>query len=172
MTHIRGTGVTSCATLNSMGNMDDHHERGDTTAEAARDVSERGVFGILRGIALIALLAGAGASLTFMLRAGSRQNSRILVVLFGTWVLFPFLTGVWAHVFSKRWTVAVRATLYVVTLVVTLGSLPIYGGVAFGHLRAKVGFVFLVVPLASSLIIAIAVSIATVVSRRQPHRAD
>jgi len=81
-------------------------------------------------------------------------------VLFGIWVLFPFMTAVWAHVVSKRWAVVIRATLYVVMLVVTLASLPIYGGVTFGHLRAKVGFVFLVVPLASWSVMAIAVSIA------------
>ena len=112
------------------------------------------------------------ASLAFMLRAGHRQNSRILLLLFGIWVLFPFVTGVWAYVFSNRWTVVVRAPLYVVMLVVSLASLSIYGSVAFGHLRAKVGFVFLVVPLGSWLVIAIAVSIATVVSRRQFRRAD
>jgi hypothetical protein len=42
-------------------------------------------------------------------------------------------------------------------LVVTLASLLIYGGVAFGHLKAKVGFVFLVVPLTSWAVIAVAV---------------
>jgi hypothetical protein len=147
-------------------------KRGETTPKAGGEVSKRGVFGLLRRASLIAVLAGAGASLAFMLRAGHSQSSRILVVLFGIWVVFPFMTAVWAHVFSKRWTVVVRTRLYVVMLVVTLASLPIYGGVAFGHLRAKVGFVFLVVPLASWLVIAIAVSIAIVVSRRQPHRAD
>ena len=152
--------------------MDEHDERGETTPKTTREMSERGSFRLLRGASLIAVLAGAGASLAFMLRAGHRQSSRILVVLFGIWVLFPFMTAVWAHVFSKRWTIVVRAALYVVMLVVTLASLPIYGGVAFGRLRAKVGFVFLVVPLASWLVIAIAVSIATVVSRRQPHRAE
>ena len=147
-------------------------KRGETTPKAGGEASKRGVFGLLRRASLIAVLAGAGASLAFMLRAGHRQSSRILVVLFGIWVVFPFMTAVWAHVLSKRWTVVVQTRLYVVMLVVTLASLPIYGGVAFGHLRAKVGFVFLVVPLASWLVIAIAVSIAIVVSRRQPHRAD
>ena len=118
------------------------------------------------------MVAGAGASLALMLRAGHRQNSRILLLLFGIWVLFPFMTGVGAYVFSNRWTVVVRVPLYVVMLVVSLASLSIYGSVAFGHLRAKVGFVFLVVPLASLLVIAIALSIATVVSRRQSRRAD
>ena len=149
-----------------MGEME-HDERGERAPNADR---ERGVLGLLRGASLIAVLAGAGTSLAFMLRAGHRQSSRILLVLFGIWVLFPFMTAVWVHVFSRRWTVVVRATLYLVMLVVTLASLPIYGGMAFGLLRARAGLVFLVVPLASWLVIAIAVSIATVVSRWQPHR--
>ena len=155
-----------------MGEMDEHHERSETMPRADQEVSEQGVFGLLRRATLITLLAGAGASLAFMLRAGHRQSSRVLVLLFGIWVLFPFVTAVWAHVFSKRWAVVVRAPLYVVMLVVTLVSLPIYGAVAYGLLRTKVGFVFLIVPLASWLVIAIAVSTASVVSRRQSRGAS
>ena len=150
--------------------MEEHHY--GMTSKAAGAVFKRGILSSLRRTALIAVVAGAGASLALMLRAGHRQNSRILLLLFGIWVLFPFMTGVWAYVFSNRWTVVVRVPLYVVMLVVSLASLSIYGSVAFGHLRAKVGFVFLVVPLASLLVIAIALSIATVVSRRQSRRAD
>jgi hypothetical protein len=47
-----------------------------------------GILSALRGAALFAVVAGAGASLAFMLRAGHRQNSRILLLLFGIWVLF------------------------------------------------------------------------------------
>ena len=142
------------------------------TSKADGVLFKRGIHSSLRGAALIAVVTGAGASLAFMLRAGHRQNSRILLLLFGIWVLFPFITAVWAYVFSNRWTVVVRVPLYVVMLVVTLASVPIYGSVAFGHVRAKVGFVFLVVPLISWLVIAIALAIATVVSRRQSHRTE
>ena len=143
----------------------------DADADKVKAVFKHGMLSSLRRAALIAVLAGAGASLAFMLRASHRQNSRVLLLLFGIWVLFPFITAVWAYVVSNGWTVVVRVPLYMVMLVVSLVSLSIYGGVAFRHLRAKVGFVFLVVPLASWLVIAIAVSIATVVSRRQSRRA-
>jgi hypothetical protein len=53
-------------------------KRGETTPKADGEVSKRDVFGLLRGGSLIAALAGAGASLAFMLRAGRRQSSRIL----------------------------------------------------------------------------------------------
>ena len=41
--------------------------------------------------------------------------------------------------------------------------MAIYGDVAFGYTKAKVGFIFLVVPLASWLIIALAVATAALI---------
>ena len=120
----------------------------------------------LRGTALIAVLAGAAGSLGLMLRAGQRQNSRILLLLFGVWVLSPFVAAAWAHAVSKRWSAVTRATLYVVMLVFTLSSLAIYGAVAFGYLRAKAGFIFLVVPFASWLLITIVLASAALISGR------
>ena len=82
------------------------------------------------------------------------------------WVLSPFVAFVLASVVSKRWSVLTRATLYVVMLVITLGSLAIYGAHVFGSLRAKTGFVFLVVPAVSWLLSATVVPIAALISRR------
>jgi hypothetical protein len=107
-----------------------------------------------------------------MLRAGHRQSSRILVLLFGLWVLSPFVAAAWVHGVSKRWPMVVRAWLYLVMLVLTVGCLALYASVAFGYLRAKVGFIFLVVPLASWLVVAIAVSLAVAVARNQSRRGD
>jgi len=126
--------------------------------------------GLLRAAALIGLLVGAAGSLGLMLHAGRRQNSRILVLLFAIWVLSPFIALAGANVVSRRWTVPVRATLYSVMLVLALASLAIYGVVAFGYATAKVGFVFLVVPLASWLLIAFVVAgarIADLAKRRE-----
>jgi hypothetical protein len=71
------------------------------TAQPRLKAANEGVFGLLRGAALIAMLAGAGISLAFMLRAGQRQKSRILLLLFGIWVLFPFVTALWTYVFFE-----------------------------------------------------------------------
>jgi hypothetical protein len=60
--------------------------------------------------------------------------------------------------------------LYSVIIIVTMSSLSIYGSVAFGYLRAKVGFIFLVIPLTSWLVIATAVCILLAVSRRQSRQ--
>ena len=123
----------------------------------------------LRGMALIATLAGAVCSVGLMLRAGQRQQSRVLLFLFAIWTLSPFVVAAWANVASKLWSDVTRAALNVITLIVTLSSLAIYAGVTFGHLRAKVGFVFLVVPFASWLLIS-AVSVPALISRGHSHK--
>jgi multisubunit Na+/H+ antiporter MnhG subunit len=124
------------------------------------------VDGSFRITVLIALLASAVCSLGLMLRAGQRQNSRILLLLFGIWVLSPFAAAAWAHAVSRNWSAVTRTTLYVVILVFTLSSLAIYGAAAFGHLRAKIGFIFLAVPFASWLLITIVPAGAALLSRK------
>ena len=127
---------------------------------------------VLRAAAAIALLVGAVGSVGLMLREGHRNPSRLLIILFTFWVLSPFMVLVLANVVSKRWSVLNRATLYVVMLVITFGSLAIYCALAFGPLRAKTRFVFLVVPAASWLLMAIVVAIAAVISGRLSRRGD
>ncbi len=128
--------------------------------------------GRLRAAALIAVLAGAGGSAGLMLRAGRRNDSRILMVLMAIWVLSPFMALAWANLVSKRWPVLTRVTLYSVTLVLTLASLAVYGVDALRPPRAQAAFVFVVVPPASWLLIAIVVPIAALISGRLSRRSD
>jgi hypothetical protein len=146
--------------------------RGEMTSEASRGRPEGGFLGLLRAVALIAVLAGAAGSVGLMLHAGRHNDSQILLVLFVIWVLSPFLALTLAHVISKRWSVLTRATLYSVMLVLTLGSLAIYGDVALGPPKAKTAFVFVVVPPASWLLIAIVVPIAALISAKLSRRGD
>ena len=60
------------------------------------------------------------------------------MALFAVWVLSPFIALVLANMISKRWSVLIRATLYTVMLILTVGSLAIYGDVALGPPRAKI----------------------------------
>jgi hypothetical protein len=140
------------------------------TSIVSRGLPEAGFLRALSGAALIAVPAGAVGSLGLMLYAGRHNNSLVLRLLFAAWVLSPFMAAVLANVVSKRWPVPTRATLNVVMLVLALGSLAVYGDVAFGHPRAKIGFVFLVVPLASWLLMAVVVPIAAFLSGRLSHR--
>ena len=139
---------------------------------ASRELPEGGFARVLRGAALVAVVAGAGGSLGLMLHAGRHQPSRVLMLLFAVWVLSPFMAALLAHIVSKRWSLLTRLTLSVVILVLTVGSLIIYGNTAFGHSTAKVGFVFLVVPLASWLVAAIVLPIAAFISGRLSRRGE
>jgi hypothetical protein len=127
---------------------------------------------VLRTAALIALPAGATGSIGLMLRAGHRNPSGVLLILFAIWVLSPFVALLFAIMVSKDWSVLTRATLYGVVLVLTVTSLAIYGDVALGPPRAKTAFAFVVVPPASWLLIAITISIAVLISRRRLRRSS
>ena len=119
-------------------------------------------YGFLRGVALLAVLVGAVGSFWLMMRAGSRQSSLILIGLFTVWVLTPFVALAYAHTIAKGWPARAQASVYSVMLILTLGSLGIYGYVVLGPPRPQPAFVFLVVPLASWLMIVI----AALISRR------
>ena len=131
-----------------------------------------GFLGLLRVAALIALAAGAVGSVGLMLYTGRRNSSRLLLVLFALWVLSPFMALVWANLVSMRWTDRTRATLHGLMLVLTVGTLAIYGAVAFGPPRAQAAFVFVVVPPASWLLIAIVVATARRISGRLSSRSE
>lgn len=146
--------------------------RVEMSSKVSRGGPEGGFLGLLRAVALISVLAGAVGSVGLTLHAGRRNDSRILLVLFALWVLSPFMALVLANMVSKRWSVLTRATLYSVMLVLTLGSLAIYGVVALGHPRAKTAFVFVVVPPASWLLIAIVVPITAQITGMLSRRGD
>jgi hypothetical protein len=140
--------------------IDGHHEM-------SRGTPAGGFLGLLRTVALIAVVAGAVGSLGLMLWVGRRNPSRILLILFTGWVLSPFIALGLADRVSKGWSVLTRATLHSVTLVVTLGSLAMYGRVAFGPPRPTPAGMFLLVPVGSWLLAAMAVPLAAFISRRK-----
>ncbi len=89
------------------------------------------------------------------------------MALFILWVLAPFAGLATAHFLSKRWSVAVRAVLAGLTLMIAAASLAIYTLVALGPPRPKPAAFFLVVPAASWLLIAVATAFGVLISRRQ-----
>lgn len=125
----------------------------------------------VRAAALIGVAGGAAGSLGLMLYAGRRLGSPpLLLLLFAIWVLSPFAALAVAHVVSERWSVLPRATLHVVTLVVTAASLALYAIIAFGEARPRpAGFV--IMPPLCWLLIATAVPAAAFVSRRSSRPA-
>jgi hypothetical protein len=141
---------------------------GEMASNAGRGKPDGGFLGLLRVLALMAGVAGAVGSVGLLLRAG-RSTPRLLLVLFVIWVLSPFAALAWANMVSKRWAVLTRATLYCVTLALTLGSLAIYGDVVSPPAGSPRAFVFVVVPPGSWLLMAIVVPIAALISRRRSH---
>jgi hypothetical protein len=120
----------------------------------------------MSAVALVAVVAGGVGSVGLMLRAGHRNGSPILLMLFAIWVVSPFVVLVLANMVSKRWSVLTRATLHSVMLILTVGSLAIYGNTVSTPAGSKLAFPFLVVPLGSWVLITIVIPIAALLSRR------
>lgn len=120
----------------------------------------------LRTAAFAALIGGAAASAGLMLHAGQRVRApRLLLVLFTGWVLLPFVVVATALVAAKRWSLATRTTLYIVTLIVAAASLSIYGVAALSARRPPTVPFVLTAP-ASCLFIALVVPGVALRSRK------
>jgi hypothetical protein len=111
---------------------------------------------LLRPAALTAALIGAVGSVGLVLRAG-RTTPRVVLVLMVIWVLAPFAALAWANIVAKGWSVLTQTTLYGVTLVVTVGALASYGSVIVPPAGSPRGFMFVIVPGLSWLLIVIAI---------------
>jgi hypothetical protein len=82
---------------------------GEITSEASRGRPDGGFLGLLRAVALVAVVVGAAGSVALTLRVGRHNPSRLLLVLFTTWVLSPLVALVLANKASNRWSVLTRA---------------------------------------------------------------
>lgn len=121
--------------------------------------------------ARMALMVGAAGSVAIMLHVGHRNNSTIpliLLVLFTGWVLSPFVALLLAERIGKRRQALAPTTLHRLMLILTLGSLAMYGYVALRAPRPKPAAVFLLVPLGSWILVGAVFAIAAFQSSRQP----
>jgi uncharacterized membrane protein YhaH (DUF805 family) len=126
-----------------------------------------GLLDVVRLVALIVVAAGAAGSIYLMIHA-SQHPPPFLLALFVIWVVSPFVLLAWANLVSKRWSGATRVALYVVTFVITLASLAIYGNLVMPPAGSPRAFVFVAVPPASCLLMAIVLIAALVSRRRRP----
>lgn len=122
--------------------------------------------GTLRSVGLAVLGLGAVAALILLLRAGQHMP-RILVPMFVVWVLAPFIALLLVDRFSTRWSALTRSTLYVLMLVVSIGSVALYADDARGHRTSKAAAVYVATPPASVLVSALALSIVALLSRKR-----
>jgi len=110
---------------------------------------------MIRSLTLAVVVAGAAGSIALMLRAGSRQQSVVLIALFIGWVLLPFVAMGWAVMVSKSWSSSVQVAYCAVSVFVTLGSGAMYAGVIPMPSGSRPAAVFLAVPLVSWIVFAI-----------------
>ncbi len=110
----------------------------------------------LRLTALLGLMAGAAGSLAFMLHAGRRNNSKLLMFIMAIWVLSPFMVLFAASLVSKYWQPATRKLLAGGMIILSLGSLAVYIVDAMRQPKPQAAFVFIVFPPISWVLIAIA----------------
>lgn len=112
---------------------------------------------MLPAIARLALLAGAVGCVASMLQASHRKSQIIvLVVLFIGWTLLPFAALALADVRSGSWSTGARVFLYRLMLIVSVASVAAYAFVATHLPAAQPAFPFLVLPLASWIVMALA----------------
>ena len=141
---------------------------GETPSDVSRGQPEGGFVGVLRVVALIAVMAGSLGSLYLLFRASQRRPP-LLMIIFVIWVLSPFVALLLADLASKRWSVVMRVTLHSLMLVLALGSLAVYGDDALRPRTAQAAFVYVATPPASWLLFAV-VAIAAFISRRVSRR--
>ena len=110
---------------------------------------------ILRTAAFFAVAVAAFGSLSFMFTAGSRQRSMLLMALFTGWVVSPFVALGWAARISVRWPPFASAAICLGILALTVLSLLMYSGTLPMPTGSRPAAVFLLVPLASWVLIAI-----------------
>ena len=109
---------------------------------------------ILRPTALIATVVAAVGSIGLMLQVGGRAPV-FLIVLFFVWVLAPFVALLFADRVSHAWSGRARTMLYAVMLIVALVSLALYADVVIRPPARTPAARFLMVPVASWVLIAV-----------------
>jgi hypothetical protein len=118
---------------------------------------------VLRQTGLVVTGTGAVGAAALFFRAG-QHSPQILIVLIGIWVFVPFAAMAAMLVWSIRRPARTLSILSVTTLVVVFCTLAIYIYDAF-HPRAQAAFVYVMVPPASVIALAIALVAATRSSR-------
>ena len=98
---------------------------------------------------------GAVGSLALMFDAG-RQTPVLLLVLFVGWILVPFIALFIAYAISKSWSVVAQMALCSLMVILTTGSLICYSGL-LDYPGMRPAFMFVLVPVISSLLIAVVI---------------
>jgi hypothetical protein len=110
---------------------------------------------ILGIAALSSIVVGVLGSLVFTYVVGRHNSSVVLMALFMVWVSSPFVANTWMYMAILRAPARVQLAFNSTVLVISFGSLAIYGDVALGATKVKPALPFLIVPFASWLVVAL-----------------
>ena len=119
----------------------------------------------MRKIAFVILLLAAVGSLLSVLNSGSHAPA-LLIVLFAGWVLSPYIALFIVNSVSTLRSAIPGNLLYKMMLLISLGSLAVYGVTLIQHRIKPATAVYLGVPLLSWIIIGTVVSITTYKKRK------
>lgn len=115
-----------------------------------------------------AVVIAALGSITLMFYGGRHNPSAFLLILFALWDVSPFIGLALARRQSERWPAGGQLTLYLVMLLIAIGSLAIYVNAVFISPPAKLAAPFLIVPLVSWAVLLIVVLVVVFRRRSQP----
>jgi hypothetical protein len=123
----------------------------------------------LHGASLLSLVFGCIVALALELYAGRNNQHLITQVGFVGWVLGPFVILAWAHMRSHAWSARMRLTLWSITVFIALVTVALYAHRIYRPPKAQPAGVFVITPVASVILIVIALSIAAAISPRKPR---
>jgi cell division protein FtsW (lipid II flippase) len=121
-----------------------------------------------RAAAFVALVVGAAASLVFEVRGGRRNPSQLLIAGIALWVLSPYFLLLIANASSRRWSTRGRLMLHCLTVILALVPPIFYADQSLRPANTSAAFLFVAIPPALWLVIAIVIAIAEYAMRATP----
>jgi len=113
---------------------------------------------------VVAAIAGGVTSLGLLLTA-SQKAPAILLILFVGWVGLPFVALFFLNLYVPRWNTPTKTALTVLTFVITVLSVLIYGYFTFWPLSSTPARTWLIVPAVSCALI-VALPVFTLLRRK------
>ena len=129
-------------------------------------MKNEGMLAVVRSAALMATGAGTVGAIALMLSV-PRNRIPFLMVLMGIWVGAPFAILAWALIKSGGWPVSTRVTLYVVTFLVTAGTIAVYGHFVAHPRPSQPAAPFVLTPVVAVIFAALTIGVARLSAPRR-----
>jgi hypothetical protein len=120
----------------------------------------------LRKLGTVSLFLGAAGVMILMIRAGGPNRPMILVPLFAVWDISPFVLLWVIDRFGVALSTATRIALYVLMLLVAIGSVAYYVADAISPRPAQAAFPYVIAPPVAWLLTACVLGATAIFSRK------